>query len=129
MTRIVSLADRIFRPVILGVLLGALAAGPSLAQGKVEFRTTPDGQGREFEVIVPRPQQGELTTPDGKFFPQDHQVPYEPGFIEPLTVRPESGPIRKFGAAGWTSPPGRGYGGDQNFAVGSFSLGISFTWE
>ena len=112
---------------IAGLLFAALAS-PAVGQGKVEFRSTPDGQGREFEVVVPRPR-GEVPTPDAKFFPQDHQVPFEPGFIEPLTARPQSGPIKKIGAAGWTSPPGRGYGGDQNFAVGSFSMGISFTWE
>jgi hypothetical protein len=116
------------RLIVSGLLLAA-AASPVMAQGKVEFRGTADGQGREFEVVVPRPKPGEVPTPDAKFFPQDHQVPYEPGFIEPLTARPQSGPIKKIGAAGWTSPPGRGYGGDQNFAVGSFSMGISFTWE
>src|SRR5262245_60551968 len=102
----------------------AVAAGPALAQGKVEFRSTPDGQGREFEVVVPRPFPGESPTPDAKFFPQDNKVPFEPGFIAPLTVTPKSGPIKKIGGAGWTSPPGRGYGGDQNFAVGWFSMGV-----
>jgi hypothetical protein len=111
------------------IVVSALLGGQAIAQGKVEFRNTPDGQGREFEVVVPPPKPGETVTPDAKFFPQDHQVPYEPGFIEPLTTRPKSGPIKKLGAAGWTSPPGRGYGGDQNFAVGSFSMGLSFTWE
>jgi hypothetical protein len=78
---------------------------------------------------VPRPAPGDTPTPDAKFSPQDHQVPYEPGFLAPLTVTPKSGPIKKIGAAGWTSPPSRGYGGDQNFAVGSCSIGIGLTWD
>jgi hypothetical protein len=114
--------------IIAAMIVGV--AGAAAAQGKVDFKSTPDGRGREFEVVVPRPDApGESPTPDAKFFPQDHQVPYEPGFIAPLTTAPKSGPIKKIGAAGWTSPPSRGYGGDQNFAVGSFSMGLSFTWE
>jgi hypothetical protein len=115
--------------LIGGGLIAAMLAGPAMAQGKVEFRSMPNGQGREFEVVVPRPTPAEAPTPDAKFFPQDHQVPYEPGFIAPLTVRPRAGPIKRIGAAGWTSPPSRGYGGDQNFAVGSFSMGIGIIWE
>jgi hypothetical protein len=132
MTGMVGACDRFFHVLNVagcGAVIVAALAGPAMAQGKVEFKSTPDGQGREFEVVVPRPAPGDTPTPDAKFFPQDHQVPYEPGFITPLTVTPKSGPIKRIGAAGWTSPPSRGYGGDQNFAVGSFSMGIGFTWE
>jgi hypothetical protein len=120
---------RMIHRIAAGMVVSTLLTTPAFAQGKVEVRTTPDGQGRQFEVVVPRQVPGEVPTPESKFYPQDHQVPYEPGFIEPLTARPESGRIKKIGAAGWTAPPGRGYGGDQNFAVGWFSMGVGFTWE
>jgi hypothetical protein len=119
----------LIKQLAVGVILSAWLSTMVVAQGKVEVRSTPDGQGRQFEVVVPRQVPGEAATPDSKFYPQDHQVPYEPGFIEPLTGRPESGRIKKIGAAGWTAPPGRGYGGDQNFSVGWFSMGVGFTWE
>jgi hypothetical protein len=73
--------------------------------------------------------RGEGSSPDAKFFPPDHEVPYEPGFIEPLTFRPNKGPIERLGSAAWTSPPGRGYGGDQNFSGGWFSIGVGLTWK
>ena len=63
------------------------------------------------------------------FYREDIRVRHEPGFVEPLTGRPASGPIKKVGLSGWTSPPGRGDGVAQHETSGWFGFGLSVIWE
>jgi len=114
------------------IALAGLAAlgpvSPSLAQSTTELRaTTYPG---ELELVAPSPGSREVTRPrEADFYREDIRVRHEPGFVEPLTARPKSGPIKKIGLSGWTAPPGVVDRTVQREASGWFGFGLSFTWE
>ena len=107
-------------------ILGAVT--PAGAQATTELRaTTYPG---ELELIAPSPGTREVTRPrEADFYREDIRVRHDPGFVEPLTARPKSGPIKKIGLSGWTAPPGVVDRTVQREASGWFGFGLSFTWE
>jgi hypothetical protein len=110
------------------VVLGSVATG--FAQGKVEVRASaPEGE-RPLEFVTPSPGASEISKPrEADFYGQDVPVQHEPGFIEPLTIRPREGRIRKIGVSGWTAPSGLAEGVQRSQISGWFAIGISMTWE
>ena len=123
------------RSVGLGVVAASLLtlalAGPASAQAKLDVKTsTPPGDPRELEIVAPSPGAREVNRPrEADFYREDIRVRHEPGFVEPLTARPASGPIKKVGLSGWTAPPGRGDGVAQHETSGWFGFGLSIIWE
>ena len=123
------------RSVGLGVVAASLLtlslAGPASAQANLDVKTsTPPGDPRELEIIAPSPGARDVNRPrEADFYREDIRVRHEPGFVEPLTARPASGPIKKVGLSGWTAPPGRGDGVAQHETSGWFGFGLSIIWE
>jgi len=116
--------------MVLGLVLTAV--GSALAQtSPVEVKTSTPADPRELEIVTPAPGSRDVTRPrEADFYPNDVRVPYDPGFVEPLTTRPKSGPIKRVGVSGWTAPAGRGdgYAAGQELN-GWFGFGISVIWE
>ena len=125
----------VWRSVGLGVvaasLLALALAGPASAQANLDVKTsTPPGDPRELEIVAPSPGARDVSRPrEADFYREDIRVRHEPGFVEPLTTRPASGPIKKVGLSGWTAPPGRGDGVAQHETSGWFGFGLSIVWE
>ena len=125
----------VLRSVGLGVVAASLLtlalAGPASAQANMDVKTsTPPGDPRELEIVAPSPGAREVNRPrEADFYREDIRVRHEPGFVEPLTARPASGPIKKVGLSGWTAPPGRGDGVAQHETSGWFGFGLSIIWE
>ena len=123
------------RSVGLGVVEASLLllalAGPASAQANLDVKTsTPPGDPRELEIVAPSPGARDVSRPrEADFYREDIRVRHEPGFVEPLTARPASGPIKKVGLSGWTAPPGRGDGVAQHETSGWFGFGLSIIWE
>ena len=123
------------RSVGLGVVAASFLmlalAGPALAQANLDVKTsTPPGDPRELEIVAPSPGARDVNRPrEADFYREDIRVRHEPGFVEPLTARPASGPIKKVGLSGWTAPPGRGDGVAQHETSGWFGFGLSIIWE
>ena len=121
------------RGVVGAVVVGSLVALASLAaaQANLDVKTaTPPGDPRELEIVAPSPGAREVNRPrEADFYPEDIRVRHEPGFVEPLTARPASGPVKKIGLSGWTAPPGRGDGVAQHETSGWFGFGLSIIWE
>lgn len=117
--------------MLIAGALGLAVAAPAAAQIPVEVRTSAEpAQQRELELIAPAPGAREVTRPrEADFFGEDVRVRHEPGFVEPLTARPKTGPVKKVGLSGWTAPPGRGDGIVQREISGWFGFGISVVWE
>jgi hypothetical protein len=116
--------------MVLAVALVLAFAAPAVAQTPIEIKT--DSPGDPLELVTPAPGARDVSRPrEAEFYPnpQDIRVRHDPGFVEPLTTRPKSGPIKKVGLSGWTAPPGRGDGSAQQETSGWFGFGISFTWE
>jgi len=117
---------------LLFILLSMVAlAGPASSQAKLDVKTSaPPGDPRELEIVAPSPGAREVSRPrEADFYREDIRVRHEPGFVEPLTTRPASGPIKKVGLSGWTAPPGRGDGVAQHETSGWFGFGLSIIWE
>ena len=106
-------------------------AGQASAQGNIDVKaTTPPGDPRELEIVSPSPGARDVSRPrEADFYREDIRVQHEPGYVEPLTARPASGPVKKVGLSGWTAPPGRGDGVAQHETSGWFGFGLSITWE
>jgi hypothetical protein len=123
------------RSVGLGVVVASLLtlalAGPASTQTNLDVKTSPPpGDPRELEIVAPSPGAREVNRPrEADFYREDIRVRHEPGFVEPLTARPASGPIKKVGLSGWTAPPGRGDGVAQHETSGWFGFGLSIIWE
>jgi len=112
------------------LLLVGMAGGPALAQSRVEVSASSPGDPRELELVSPAPGAREVSRPrEADFYREDIRVRHDPGFVEPLTTRPKSGPIKKIGLSGWTAPPGRGDGIVQQDISGWFGFGLSIVWE
>ena len=107
---------------------GAIPAG---AQGNIDVKaTSTPGDPRELEIVAPSPGAREVSRPrEADFYREDIRVQHEPGYVEPLTARPASGPVKKVGLSGWTAPPGRGDGIAQHETSGWVGFGLSITWE
>ena len=105
--------------------------GQASAQGNIDVKaTTPPGDPRELEIVSPSPGARDVSRPrEADFYREDIRVQHEPGYVEPLTARPASGPVKKVGLSGWTAPPGRGDGVAQHETSGWFGFGLSITWE
>ena len=123
-------------PALLFILFCILSsmlvlAGPASAQANLDVKTSaPPGDPRELEIVAPSPGAREVSRPrEADFYREDIRVRHEPGFVEPLTTRPASGPIKKIGLSGWTAPPGRGDGVAQHETSGWFGFGLSIIWE
>jgi hypothetical protein len=122
-------------PVGFGIMAGsflALAlAGPAWAQASLDVKASAaPADPRELEIVAPSPGAREVNRPrEADFYKEDIRVRHEPGFVEPLTTRPASGPIKKVGLSGWTAPPGRGDGVAQHETSGWFGFGLSIIWE
>jgi hypothetical protein len=103
--------------------------GVAQAQPRVEIRQTPSGE-RQFEVVAPGPAPRDMSRPrDADFYREDNRTPYEPGFVEPLTGKPRSGPIKKWGVSGWTAPAAAGPMAHRQENSGWFGFGLTFIWE
>ena len=128
------------RATLLAGVLGFALAGPVAAQtppteppaapAPVDVQTSVSTADKNLEIIAPSPGSRDVTRPrESDFYPEDVRVRHEPGFVEPLTVRPKTGPVKKVGVSGWTAPPGRGDGIVQREINGWFGFGISVIWE
>jgi hypothetical protein len=117
--------------VVAASLLTLALGGPASAQASLDVKTsTPPGDPRELEIVAPSPGARDVSRPrEADFYREDIRVRHEPGFVEPLTARPASGPIKKVGLSGWTAPPGRGDGVAQHETSGWFGFGLSIIWE
>jgi hypothetical protein len=117
--------------VVAVSLLTLAIGGAASAQTSLDVKTsTPPGDPRELEIVAPSPGAREVNRPrEADFYREDIRVRHEPGFIEPATARPASGPVKKVGLSGWTAPPGRGDGVAQHETNGWFGFGISVIWE
>ena len=117
--------------IAAAALLVLAAASPVLSQASLDVKTsTPPGDPRELEIVAPSPGARDVSRPrEADFYREDIRVRHEPGFVEPLTARPASGPIKKVGLSGWTAPPGRGDGVAQHETSGWFGFGLSIIWE
>lgn len=116
--------------VLTGLLVGLALTGSAGAQTSVDVKTAPPADPRELEIVTPGPGAREVSRPrEADFYPEDIRVQHEPGFVEPLTTRPQSGPVKKIGLSGWTAPPGRGDGVAQHETSGWFGFGLSIVWE
>ena len=126
-----SVGSRIMAALFFVLLSILVLAGPASAQANLDVKTsTPPGDPRELEIVAPSPGAREVNRPrEADFYREDIRVRHEPGFVEPLTTRPASGPIKKVGLSGWTAPPGRGDGVAQHETSGWFGFGLSITWE
>ena len=115
---------------ILVAVSGLAGASVAAAQGTLDVKATaPPGDPRELEIIAPSPGARDVTRPrETEYFRADIRVRHEPGYVEPLTTRPASGPVKKIGLSGWTAPPGRGDGIVEHEINGWFGFGLSFTW-
>jgi hypothetical protein len=131
---------RAARATLLVGVLGFALAGPAAAQAPstqppaaptlVDVQTGATPSDRNLEIIAPEPGAQDVTRPrEADFYPEDVRVRHGPGFVEPLTVRPKIGPVKKVGVSGWTAPPGRGDGIVQREINGWFGFGISVIWE
>jgi len=122
---------RVGPSVVAAALLTLAAAGQAFPQASLDVKTTtPPGDPRELEIVAPSPGAREVSRPrEADFYREDIRVRHEPGFVEPLTARPASGPIKKVGLSGWTAPPGRGDGVAQHETSGWFGFGLSIIWE
>jgi hypothetical protein len=119
-----------------GVASGLLAltlatgwtAGPASAQPE-SAPAAPTIQ-EQFAVIAP-PSAREVTRArESEFYPgEDIRVRHEPAFVRGFSAAPPSGPIKRFGLSGWTSPPGRGDGILAHEVSGWFGFGFSIIWE
>jgi hypothetical protein len=106
------------------------AATQGTAPGTVEVKSSPPGDPRELEIVAPSRGAREVSRPrEADFYKEDIRVRHEPGFVEPLTTYPATGPVRKVGLSGWTAPPGRGDGIVQHEVNGWFGFGLSIVWE
>ena len=128
------------RATLLVGVLGFVLAGPATAQtpptqpptapAPVDVQTSVTAADKNLEIIAPSPGARDVTRPrEADFYPEDVRVQHEPGFVEPLTARPKTGPVKKVGVSGWTAPPGRGDGIVQREISGWFGFGISVIWE
>ncbi len=105
----------------------ALPGGAAFAQQAGVAAPAPEPK---FEIIAPGPAVREATRPrEAEFYREDVRVRHEPAFIEPLTTKPASGPVKRLGLSAWTSPPGRGDGVVQHETSGWFGFGFSLVWE
>lgn len=115
------------------VALCLAGAGHAAAQSKMDVKASapkPPGDPRELEIVAPSPGARDVSRPrEADFYREDIRVQHEPGYVEPLTARPASGPVKKIGLSGWTAPPGRGDGIAQHETSGWFGFGLSITWE
>ncbi|HUG38382.1 MAG TPA: hypothetical protein VML54_15600 [Candidatus Limnocylindrales bacterium] len=122
---------RVLAVLLLGpaLVVAAASAASAQTQGSTELRTTAV-PGEMDLFVAPSPGARDVTRPrEADFYREDIRVRHEPGFIEPLTTRPKTGPIKKVGLSGWTAPPGRGDGIVQHETSGWFSFGLSIVWE
>ena len=128
------------RAILMAGVLGLALAGPAAAQAPsaqpapapapVDDQTSATPADKNLEIIAPSPGARDVTRPrEADFYPEDVRVRHEPGFVEPLTARPKTGPVKKVGVSGWTAPPGRGDGIVQREINGWFGFGISVIWE
>jgi hypothetical protein len=116
----------------VGLALMAILAGPAVAQGPVEIKSTPPTQPKQFEIIAPGSSVREGSrVPEAEFYREDQRVPYDPALIEPFVGTTKGGGV-KYGVSGWTSPEtpvgslaSQGY--QQN--NGWFGFGITFIWD
>ena len=121
---------KVLAPLVLGTALLVMGI-PAWGQtpGSTELRTT-TVPGEMDLFVAPSPGASYVTRPrEADFYREDIRVRHEPGFIEPLTTRPATGPVKKIGLSGWTAPPGRGDGIVQHETNGWFSFGLSIVWE
>ena len=128
---------RVACAMVVSMALSCLIpAGNVGAQGTIDVKaasprtTAPPGDPRELEIFSPSPGSRDATRPrEADFYPEDIRVQHDPGYVEPLTARPPSGPVKKIGLSGWTAPPGRGDGIAAHEITGWFGFGLSITWE
>lgn len=115
---------------LLAVILatGGLA-GPAPAQQQPP--TAPSATPEEnLTIIAPRSAREATRARESEFYPgEDIRVRHEPAFISGLSAAPASGPVKRLGVSGWTSPPGRGDGILAHETSGWFGFGFSIIWE
>ena len=129
--RLNGVSRRVRCGLVAASLLSLAVGGPASAQTSLDVKTSaPPGDPRELEIVAPSPGAREVSRPrEADFYREDIRVQHEPGFVEPATTRPASGPVKKVGLSGWTAPPGRGDGVAQHETSGWFGFGLSVIWE
>lgn len=121
------------RGAAAGLLAVTLAAGglagpaPAQQQPPATPATTPE---ENLTIIAPRSAREATRARESEFYPgEDIRVRHEPAFISGLSAAPVSGPVKRLGVSGWTSPPGRGDGILAHETSGWFGFGFSIIWE
>ena len=114
----------------LAAALVVSAAAPALAQ-QVEIEQPAPEARQKFEVVPP-PLRYETSRPtDADAYIDTPRVPYDPAFIEPLTVKTETATSTgRAGFSGWTAPNtpvGPPVGGTRELS-GWFAFGLTIEW-
>jgi hypothetical protein len=121
------------RGILSGFLALALATGWSSGAASAQQDAAPPASSsiQEDLAIIAPPSAREVTRArESEFYPgEDIRVRHEPAFIRGMSTAPASGPIKRIGVSGWTSPPGRGDGIIAHEVSGWFGFGFSFVWE
>jgi hypothetical protein len=121
------------RSVASGLLVLTLGTGWTAGLASAQPEAAPSALAtiqEEFAIIAPPSAREATRARESEFYPgEDIRVRHEPAFVRGLSRAPSSGPIKRFGASGWTSPPGRGDGIIAHEVSGWFGFGFSFVWE
>src|SRR5262245_39339978 len=97
------------RVALVGLFVGCAVLeyarlDPAVAQTSLDVKTAPPADPRELEIVAPSAGARDVTRPrEADFYREDIRVRHEPGFVEPLTTRPASGPVKTIGLSGWTA--------------------------
>ncbi len=121
------------RAIVLALLGLALATGWTATLASAQSQPAPDSSATkesELAIIAPRSAREATRAREQEFYPgEDIRVRHEPAFVRGLSGAPASGPIKRMGVSGWTSPPGRGDGILAHEVSGWFGFGFSIIWE
>ena len=111
------------------LLAAALGAGLATADAQQAAPTPPAPQ-ENLTIIAPKSAREATRARESEFYPgEDIRVRHEPAFVSGLSGAPASGPVKRLGVSGWTSPPGRGDGITAHENSGWFGFGFSIIWE
>jgi hypothetical protein len=118
-----------------GLVLGLFAlivwatSPPAAAQTQAAPPAAPAKE-EDLAIIAPQTTKEATRAREQEFYPgEDIRVRHEPAFIRGLSAPAPSGPIKRMGISGWTSPPGRGDGQLAHEVSGWFGFGFSIIWE
>jgi hypothetical protein len=112
------------------VALALLAGTGAPVSAQQQSAPATPGIQEEFGIIAPNTTREATRAREQEFYPgEDIRVRHEPAFVRGMSSAPASGPIKRYGVSGWTSPPGRGDGITAHETSGWFGFGFSLIWE